>query len=256
LEYAATTPLDKAEEQLAVEQLTLREKLWARLLPVEVRRREELETLLYGRALTDEIAGVQAAIHQLYVARRKATEKGSFAPRIASAERQRAELFAQAERVSAQRLDETAPLWNEIQRRNWGEVRAAAREAIANGLGHDNADDLLISYRVSRQQAALHHCELRPAPTASRISVSWPNGLPVEQMLNGNDRFQLTRTSAAIRVRTNGNGEPAWLRIPISMERPLPWGKRIRQVYAVRTPAKPRASWHLVITLNEGKEEK
>jgi hypothetical protein len=68
------------------------------------------------------------------------------------------------------------------------------------------------------------------------------------------DRFQLERTCARIRISMNDDGSPAWLHI--SIRGPLPHRGRVRQVYAVRTPAKPRASWSLVITLNESKAQR
>jgi hypothetical protein len=248
-EYAATGPLDADEEQFAEQQLVLRAELWNRLLPIETRRREALETLLYS-GLRHEIAVVQAAIRKLYADRKQAkmpAAKALFNTSIGEAEQKRWQLFQEAAHLSTRRLAETAPLWSEIQRTSWSEVRQAVRGTVAKGLCPEVSDDALIGYRVMRQQAAINHAELKAqsGAAASRFVVRWPDSLPVENIFgNHDDRFSLERNCARIRIGTN------WLRIPICLDRKLPRGGRLRQAYALLTPASPRPRWTVVLTIN------
>jgi hypothetical protein len=247
--YTPTAPPDPAEEAVAERQLRLRAELWNTLVPIEHRRRAQLEELLYGTELRDEIAGVQNVLGELYAARKKAEEKSRFAPRIAETERKRVELFAEAQRVSAGRLALTARRAWLIQQQALVEIKAAASQAARQGLYWWTANDVMVAYRISRVQAALDHVELKPqAPltAAAHLTVRWPGGIPVPALLAGDDRFHLEKNRAAMRI---AGDPPVWLHFAIRGA--LPHAGRVRQVFAIRTPAKPRANWSLVVTLSE-----
>jgi hypothetical protein len=240
----------------------LRHELWSDLLLIEKRRRANLEDILYGPELLDQLAEVRKRLDQLHDERRAApseAERGLFALPISQAEGERQRLWERAARTSRERLTATAHRWRKIQQTSEREVREAAGRGRANGMTKSMIDDVVARYYASRQQACLHHCGMKLAPPMRLVVRFARPGLAACDTNDANGCFQLTPHQARIRI---GAGDDGWLEIPISYQPTVPANAVIVAVFATCAAAQEPGPefrsrvflrWTIAVTFNETK---